>query len=550
MVALSRLVVSQMELNKKNLELQQAIKERDQAKQELEKLNRHLIDENKKLEEQIKNLQKSRSVLDTPAEKVIYILKDLKTRVADTDRNFIDYVVEVIGSHKLYKVDVPNALEQDKSMDLGVKSFLLSQFTTNAPTTFQKVFKTRSADSSNDSPDERSSKKPNNKEAEFSPISTPTIQSGLSPSPSLSTPHSLSSLGDDCFNENNTEIVSLHLNSSESTPIPISSQFLSGFNLDLCREDFKGFNDWEFDVFKFAQAAKGNPLLYTVYYLFEHHNLFTKFPTLNKKKLVNFLTAVEAGYLNNPYHNCIHAADVVLGCNYFLTHTRLFVDNLTDIEVLSALISACVHDYGHFGVNNAFLINTENSLAVRHNDSSVLENFHCSESWRLLKKKENNFIENFPLALKQQIRKIMISMVLATDMGHHPKILNEFQNKILTESLNITANLEDKLLAMRLMIKCSDISNPARPLDIYLKWVDRVMEEFFSQGDKEKQLSLPVSNFMDRNQPTQIPKCQSGFINYIVLPTFKSFTTFSGVTLPLEILEKNLAYWNSKVENS
>lgn len=165
-----------------------------------------------------------------------------------------------------------------------------------------------------------------------------------------------------------------------------------------------------------------------------------------------------------------------------------------------------------------------------------------------MKKDENNFVENFPLALKQQIRKIMIGMVLATDMGHHPKILNEFQNKILTESLNITTNLDDKLLCLRLMIKCSDISNPARPLDIYLKWVDRVMNEFFDQGDKEKKLSLPVSNFMDRAQATQIPKCQSGFINYVVLPTFKAFTTFSGVKEPLQILEQNLAYWNSKVE--
>ncbi len=36
-----------MELHKKNLELQTAIKERDKAREELEKLNQRLVDENK-----------------------------------------------------------------------------------------------------------------------------------------------------------------------------------------------------------------------------------------------------------------------------------------------------------------------------------------------------------------------------------------------------------------------------------------------------------------------------------------------------------------------
>ena len=28
---------------------------------------------------------------------------------------------------------------------------------------------------------------------------------------------------------------------------------------------------------------------------------------------------------------------------------------------------------------------------------------------------------------------------------------------------------------------CADLSNPAKPLPMYRKWVDRVMEEFFRQ---------------------------------------------------------------------
>jgi hypothetical protein len=34
------------------------------------------------------------------------------------------------------------------------------------------------------------------------------------------------------------------------------------------------------------------------------------------------------------------------------------------------------------------------------------------------------------------------------------------------------------------MVHCSDLSNPTKPLSVYKLWVDRIMEEFFRQGDK------------------------------------------------------------------
>ena len=45
---------------------------------------------------------------------------------------------------------------------------------------------------------------------------------------------------------------------------------------------------------------------------------------------------------------------------------------------------------------------------------------------------------------------------------------------------------------------CADLGNPTRPLDIYRKWTERVMEEFFLQGDRERELGLPVTPAFDR----------------------------------------------------
>lgn len=37
------------------------------------------------------------------------------------------------------------------------------------------------------------------------------------------------------------------------------------------------------------------------------------------------------------------------------------------------------------------------------------------------------------------------------------------------------------------MVHCADLSNPTKPLGLYRRWVERIMEEFFCQGDRERE---------------------------------------------------------------
>ena len=52
------------------------------------------------------------------------------------------------------------------------------------------------------------------------------------------------------------------------------------------------------------------------------------------------------------------------------------------------------------------------------------------------------------------------------------------------------------------MVHCSDLSNPTKPLPLYQKWVDRVMNEFFHQGDMEREKGLDISAMCDRHTAT------------------------------------------------
>ena len=79
-------------------------------------------------------------------------------------------------------------------------------------------------------------------------------------------------------------------------------------------------------------------------------------------------------------------------------------------------LSAIIHDYGHKGVNNDYLVKVQDPLALRYNDRSPMENHHVSATWILLKEDRCNFLRKMPQKAIEVLRKQIIDMVLATDM--------------------------------------------------------------------------------------------------------------------------------------
>lgn len=71
------------------------------------------------------------------------------------------------------------------------------------------------------------------------------------------------------------------------------------------------------------------------------------------------------------------------------------------------------------------------------------------------------------------------------------------------------------------LIKVSDISNEARPMDVAEPWLDKLLQEFFKQSDAEKLEGLPVTPFMDREKITK-PSSQCSFIGFVLLPLFEA----------------------------
>merc|ERR1719426_531570 len=108
-------------------------------------------------------------------------------------------------------------------------------------------------------------------------------------------------------------------------------------------------------------------------------------------------------------------------------------------------------------------------------------------------------------------------------MAVHFEELAFFRTRIANEDHPFPdpADRNDKLAIMRVILHSSDISNPTKDLSFYNKWVERVLTEYFEQGDKERKLGMPVSMFMDRFT-TNIAKNQLGFIDFVVTPLYEA----------------------------
>lgn len=78
----------------------------------------------------------------------------------------------------------------------------------------------------------------------------------------------------------------------------------------------------------------------------------------------------------------------------------------------------------------------------------------------------------------------------------------------------------DRHFILQIALKCADISNPTRPWDISHKWSLKVCDEFFRQGEFERQLNLPVTSICDQ-QSTSVAKIQAGL--YLRLTPVNSF---------------------------
>ncbi|EEQ33188.1 nucleotide phosphodiesterase [Microsporum canis CBS 113480] len=157
---------------------------------------------------------------------------------------------------------------------------------------------------------------------------------------------------------------------------------------------------------------------------------------ISPEALREFVLSCRAAYNSFIlYHNFRHAVDVLQSTFHILVRVGAvppFPQGsercssgtgmsclLTPFDALTLLVTALGHDVGHPGVNNMFLVKLNAPLAQLYNDRSVLEAFHCAAYSQILRR-------HWPTVFQDtELRTLMISSILATDMGIHNRFIDE-----------------------------------------------------------------------------------------------------------------------------
>ncbi|XP_060709270.1 high affinity cAMP-specific and IBMX-insensitive 3',5'-cyclic phosphodiesterase 8A isoform X1 [Hemiscyllium ocellatum] len=317
---------------------------------------------------------------------------------------------------------------------------------------------------------------------------------------------------------------------------------------------------WDFDIFELEAATHKRPLVYLGLKTFSRFGV-CEFLNCSESVLRSWLQVIEANYhSSNSYHNSTHSADVLHATAYFLCKERV-KQSLDRTDEVAALIAATVHDVDHPGRTNSFLCNAGSELALLYNDTAVLESHHAALAFQLTTRDDKcNIFKNMERNEYRTLRQAIIDMVLATEMTKHFEHVNKFVNSINKplaglednssgnggneDSCNtILTSPENRTLIKRMLIKCADISNPCRPLDLCIEWAARISEEYFAQTDEEKRQGLPVvMPVFDRNT-CSIPKSQISFIDYFVTDMFDAWDVFADLPNLIQYLAMNFKYW-------
>ncbi|KAB0398084.1 hypothetical protein E2I00_019732 [Balaenoptera physalus] len=198
-------------------------------------------------------------------------------------------------------------------------------------------------------------------------------------------------------------------------------------------------------------------------------------------------------------------------CKYSFLDNSKKLTSRRDVPAYPKMLSCLEHMYHDLGLVRDFGINP---ITLKR--------------WLILSQPECNIFSSVPAEGFKQIRQGMITLILATDMARHAEIMDSFKEKMenfdYSNEEHMTLLIPDLFFQLKMiLIKCCDISNEVRPVEVAEPWVDCLLEEYFMQSDREKSEGLPVAPFMDRDKVTKAT-AQIGFIKFVLIPMFETVT--------------------------
>lgn len=289
-----------------------------------------------------------------------------------------------------------------------------------------------------------------------------------------------------------------------------------------------------------ANLFEGFGLFRVVFDICNEFEIFKEFK-ITSETLFRMLHSCRESYNNVPYHNFIHAVDVLQFATFIM---RKMKNDLTKFEILALIVSCLFHDANHDGFTNAYNVEAQTPLGILFKNQSVLETHHCTVCIDVISRRDSNVFKNVDELSKMW--QLVIDLILSTDMARHFDIMSILKD-IVDNNKNWRNEGNLRLTVLQMIIKLSDISSVGRSFELADRWCGVLCEEFFRQGDLEKAAGMKYTSPINDRDHLDRANSQIGFYRNVCLPFFEiSSKIIPDFSLPIDNLMHNLDEWKTR----
>jgi len=239
-----------------------------------------------------------------------------------------------------------------------------------------------------------------------------------------------------------------------------------------------------FDVFMYQRNEQFRILLH----FFTELGIIKQF-NIPVGTLLRFLRSAAERYQNLPFHDWNQAVAVTQHIFWILSIER-FHKHFSKLELFALLVSSICHDMGHNGRSGIYNQKAQTPLAILYKDQPVMETFHCSATISLLSQPSCNILSNMDSGLLKEFWSLTFDLILATDSAQHSRLIDEMQLKLNQSFQYDISQPLNRVLLLKLVLKCGLITNVARPFEITQPWSTHICESCAIDSEQSKGIGL------------------------------------------------------------
>jgi len=162
-----------------------------------------------------------------------------------------------------------------------------------------------------------------------------------------------------------------------------------------------------------------------------------------------------------------------------------------------------------------------------------MENHHYAQTVSIIRAEGHNIFASLPPQDEREVLELWKHSIIATDLALY------FGNRTTLQALHDDDRLEldtsdHKARVRALMMTCCDLCAVTKAWHVQHSVVELINQEFYNQGDKEKELGFDPLPMMDRTKSkTHGVSSQVQFINNVCAPAYKLLSDILPATRPM-----------------